>query len=85
MDATVRSEEKFNKLSIAYEGEEEAKFVCETVDAITKKHGIQPETYTCKISGGKNILVIEYQDDETREVGDIFEEILKALDVKVID
>ena len=85
MDAKVRSEEKFSRLSIAYEGKEEAELVCSTIDRITAQYDIKPETYTCSISNGRNVVVVEYQDDRNREVGTIFENIIKTLNVKVTD
>jgi len=85
MDAKVRSEEKFVKLSIAYEGKEEGKAVCSTVDKIISKYDIQPEMYTCNLSNKKDVVVIEYHDDVERVAGDIFEEIVKALNIKIED
>lgn len=85
IDAEVRSEEKFSKLSIAYEGMEESKLVCSNVDKIVAKYDIQPEQYTCNISNGREVLVIEYQDDIYRESGAIFEEIVKALNITHCD
>ena len=82
IDAQFKSEEKYAKLAIAYEGEAESKKVCEAVDAIVAKHTIKPESYTCNISQGKDVLVLEYHDDVNREAGDIFEEIVKALNIK---
>jgi hypothetical protein len=43
---------------------------------------MKPETYTTKVSNGKEVLVIEYHDDICREAGPIFEEIIKVLDIK---
>lgn len=85
IDAEFRSEEKFSKLSLAYEGEEEGKLVCSTVEKITSKYSIQPESYTCNISHGREVLVIEYQDDNDREAGEIFEEIIKSLNITKCD
>ncbi len=85
MDATIRSEEKFSRLSVAYEGVEEGKLVCSSVDAILARHSLTPETYTCNISEHKNVLVVEFSDDIDREVGAIFDEILHTLNIKVID
>ncbi len=82
IDAQFRSEERYAKLSIAYEGKEEGQFVCSTVDAVIAKYEIQPETYSCNISDSKDVLVIEYHEDMDREAGAIFEEILKALGIK---
>jgi len=82
IDAEFRSEERFSRLSLAYESSEEKISVCDCVEMITAKHTMKPETYTTKVSNGKEVLVIEYHDDITREAGDIFETIIKALDVK---
>lgn len=81
IDAQFRSEERYNKLSIAYEGIEESSLVCSTVEKIIAKYKIQPETYTCNISDKKDVLVIEYHDDGDREAGPIFEEIIKTLNI----
>jgi endo-alpha-1,4-polygalactosaminidase (GH114 family) len=82
IDVEVRSEERFSRISIAYQGEEEAKKVVETTEAITKKYDLEPDMHTCDVSSGKCVLVIEYHDDTTRESGKIFKEIMDALDVK---
>lgn len=83
IDAEFRSEERFSRLSLAYEGDTEKQCVCKCVETIIAKYKIQPETYTTKVSSGKEVLVIEYHDDCTREAGGIFEEMIKVLDVKV--
>jgi hypothetical protein len=85
IDAQFRSEERYSKLSIAYEGKQEGELVCSTIENIISKYQIQPETYTCNISDSKDVLVIEYHDDISREAGPIFEEILKKLDIKQCD
>jgi hypothetical protein len=85
IDAEFRSEEKFSKLSLAYEGKEEGELVCSTVDRIIYKYEKKPETYTCNISNNREVLVIEYQDDNNRESGAIFEEIIKALNITKCD
>jgi endo-alpha-1,4-polygalactosaminidase (GH114 family) len=82
IDAEFRSEEKFSRLSLAYEGETEKVKVCSCVEKIIEKHKIKPETYTTCVSNGKEVFVIEYSDDNNREVGAIFEEMIKALEIK---
>ena len=82
LDAECRSEERFSKLSIAYENEEEKKRVISNVEAIIAKHEMKPETYTTAVSNGKEVLVIEYPDDVARESGAIFEEMIKVLEIK---
>jgi len=85
IDAQFRSEERYSKLSIAYEGKEESKLVCDTVEDIIAKYKIQPQTYTCNISDGKDVLVIEYHDDLDREAGKIFEEMISTLNITECD
>ena len=81
IDAEFRSEERFSRLSLAYETQEEKQQVAQCVAQITSKSPMEAETYTTKVSNGKEVLVIEYHDDVSREAGDIFENILKALDI----
>lgn len=82
IDAEFRSEERFSRLSLAYKGDDEKQQVNSCIEKIIVKHKIQPETYTTSISNGREVLVIEYHDDNDREAGEIFEEIMKALKIK---
>jgi len=83
IDAEIRSEERFSRLALAYETEKEKECVNDCIEKITAKHPMEPETYTTKVSNGKEVLVIEYHDDSCRESGEIFEEIIKTLDIKI--
>ena len=85
IDAQFRSEERYSKLSLAYEGQEEKERVHNCVQEIIAKNAIQPETYTSTISDTKEVLVIEYHEDLDREAGDIFEKMLHALKIKECD
>ena len=82
IDAEFRSEERFSRLSLAYKEEDEKKQVNSCIEAIISKYKMQPELHTTSVSNGKEVLVIEYHDDNNREAGNIFEEIIKALDIK---
>jgi hypothetical protein len=84
IDAEVRSEERFSRLALAYEGEVEKKSVCDCIENLTEKHKLIPtETYTTKVSNGKEVIVIEFHDDCNRETGELFEAIIKDLDIKI--
>jgi len=86
IDAEFRSEERFSKLSLAYEGADEKQRVNDVIEKIIAKHApMKPETYTCTISNNREVLVIEYHDDNSREAGDIFEEMMKALNITHCD
>jgi hypothetical protein len=84
IDAEFRSEERFSRLSLAYMGKDEKDKVNACVDNVISKHNIKPEMHTTATSSGKEVLVIEYHDSD-RECGDIFEEIMKSLDIKCCD
>ncbi len=83
IDAEFRSEERFSRLSLAYQGSEEKEQVTSCIEKIIAKHKIQPETYTTSVSNGREVLVIEYHDDLDRESGPIFEEMIKTLNITV--
>lgn len=85
IDAEYRSEERFAKLSLAYDGADEKELVTSKVESIISKHSIKPETYTCGVSNGREVLVVEYHDDCSRECGAIFEEIMKSLNITQCD
>jgi len=82
IDAEFRSEERFVRLSIAYMGNEEKELVINTAEKIIANHTMQPEIHTSSITNGREVFVIEYHDDYSREAGSIFNEIMKALDIK---
>ncbi|MEA2100399.1 MAG: hypothetical protein U9P72_09745 [Campylobacterota bacterium] len=82
IDAEFRSEERFVRLSIAYLGDEEKELVIGTAEKIVATHSIKPETHTSSIAKGREVFVIEYHDDYSREAGSIFNEIMKALNIK---
>ena len=82
IDAEFRSEERFSRLALAYESDEEKNQVNKCVDEIIAKHNIKPEMHTTKTSSGKEILVRDYHDDMDRESGEIFEEMMCSLNVK---
>jgi len=82
IDAEFRSEERFSRLALAYEGEKEKEKVNSCIDRIIAKYKIKPETHTTAISNNREVLVIEYHDDMDREAGVIFEEMICALEIK---
>ncbi len=82
IDAEFRSEERFSRLALAYETQEEKEQVNRCVDNIITKYSMKPEIHMTKVSNGKEVLVIEYHDDISREAGAIFEEMMQALDIK---
>ncbi len=84
INAEVRSEEMYTRLSIAFNTEEEKKCITNTVDTLLKKHKLNPEIHFSQISSDKTVMVIEFNEDRNREAGDVFEEIIKTLNVTCI-
>ncbi len=82
IDAEFRSEERFSRLALAYKGEEEKNKVESCIEEIIARHDMKPEIHVTTTSSGREVLVIEYHDDMSRESGEIFEEMIKALDIK---
>ncbi len=82
IDAEFRSEERFSRLSLAFCNNEEREKVVSKVEAIIKKYPLKPDIHFSDISDEKSVMVIEYHDDINREAGEIFEDIMKSLDIK---
>jgi len=85
IDAEFRSEERFTRLSLAYECNEEKEKVIKVTEDIINKYDKKPDVHSSNISNGREVLVIEYHDDIDREAGAIFSEMMKALDIKKCD
>ncbi|MEA3331368.1 MAG: hypothetical protein U9Q29_06715 [Campylobacterota bacterium] len=83
IDAEFRSEERFSRLALAYKGSEEKNRVDSCINEIIARHSIKPEIHTTAVSNGREVLVIEYHDDMDRKAGEIFEEMIKSLDITV--
>ena len=81
IDAEHKSEERYSKLSIAYETQEEEEKVVTATNQVIEHHTIKPEIYTSALTGNKKVLVIEYHDDCDREAGAIFDDILQKLSI----
>lgn len=79
IDAEHKGEERYSKLSLAYETKDEEKKVVSVVENTIKKYQLQPNIYNCALSHGKTALIVEYHDDYDREAGVIFDSILKQL------
>lgn len=84
MLAQVRSEEKFARLCISYAGEEEENLICNTVDKLSKKYGIEPESFKLVASDNQKSIIVECDEEAERIPGDFFEDVIKTLNVKVL-
>lgn len=81
IDAEFRSEERFSRLSLAFCNKEERDKVVSKVEQIVNKYPLTPDIHFSDISNDRAVMVIEYHDDNNREAGEIFEEIIHSLDI----
>jgi len=81
IDAEFRSEERFSRLSLAFQNKQERENVVSEVESIIKKYSLTPDIHFADISNGKAVMVIEYHDDVSREAGEIFENIMQSLGI----
>ncbi|KIM10393.1 MAG: hypothetical protein KU37_10680 [Sulfuricurvum sp. PC08-66] len=84
IDAEYKGEERYSKLSIAYQTQEDRKRIDEALEIAMKKASLTPEIYTSSLSHDRHVVVVEYQDDYDREAGAVFEELLAILDIRCI-
>lgn len=84
IDAEFRSEEKFFKLALGYNSEDEKGKVDSCVETVISGHSCvdKPEMYTTSVGNSREVLVIEYHNSDKRQFGDVFEKIMKSLDIK---
>ena len=82
IDAEFRSEERFSRLSLAFCNKEEREKIVSQVEKIINKYPLTPDIHFSDVADGKAVMVIEYHDDNNREAGEIFEEIIKTLNIK---
>ena len=85
IDAEFRSEERFSRLSLAFCNKEEREKVVSQVEQIIKKYPLKPDIHFSDIAENKAVMVIEYHDDNNREAGEIFEEIIHSLNINYCD
>ncbi len=85
IDAEYRAEERYAKLSLAFTTDEEYQRINEVVEEMTALCYSKPQLYTSNISNGRRVLVIEYHDDNNREIGAVFEKIMKKLNITSCD
>ena len=82
IDVHYRGEERYTKIVIAYDTDEQKK---EIDDAIAKIHGdrnLERKFYDTVNPQGRKLVVLEYHDDYDREAGVVFEELMKLLHIE---
>lgn len=79
--AEYKGEERYSKLSLAYASEDERQSIEAAIKACSSSCSIEPLIYSSEVTEGRKVIVIEYHDDYDREAGDVFENIMKELNI----
>jgi len=82
MEADFKSEERYARLKLIFKASNnEEKMIEERIKEITNKYSLTP--ICCCIEGkeGSFQYNIEYHDDYDKEAGDIFEDIMRQLNI----
>ena len=82
IDADFKSEERYAKISISFSTAEELQRIEAALAEAHKDVTLEESTYTTDISDGRKVFVVEYHDDYDREAGQVFERLMKILDIK---
>jgi len=84
MEADFKSEERYARLKLIFKGSPEDELEVEKkVKEVTDKYDLEPACCCIEGKNGSYQYNIEYHDDYDKESGDIFEDIMKHLNVKV--
>lgn len=81
IDAEHKGEERYSKLSLAFETEEERQRIEKAISDNVPQCELTPQIYTSDIANGRKVIVIEFHDDYDRSAGAVFEKIMKQLNI----
>jgi len=82
IDAVYHGEERYSKLSLAFQTEEQRQDIENAITESVKGFSLVPQIYTSDISNGRKVIVIEFHDDYDRDAGVIFDKLLKQLGIE---
>jgi len=82
IDADYKGEERYTKISLAYDTEEQYRQINDALAKIHEEHKLDRSVYLTESSNGRKVIVIEYHDDYDREAGAIFEKLMQMLNIE---
>jgi argonaute-like protein implicated in RNA metabolism and viral defense len=80
IEAIHYSEERYASLILIAKDQEDIRNINNALKKVSKTHNIEPRVCITD-KGNKTEFNIEYHDDYDKESGDVFDEILKELDI----
>ncbi len=81
IDAQHQSEERYCKLSLAYNTDIEGEKVLTAIKDSVKLCRMEPNIYKSDLTNNKKAIILEYHDDINREAGAVFDTILGHLNI----
>lgn len=81
IDADYKGEERYTKISLAYDTDEQYAQINDALSKVHEEHTLEKSLYRTTSSSGRHVLVIEYHDDYDREAGAIFEKLMTTLNI----
>ena len=81
IDAQHQSEERYCKLSLAYNTDEEKEKVLTAIKNSIRLCPMKPNIYISDLINNKKAIILEYHDDINREAGAVFDTILGHLNI----
>jgi len=85
IDVHYRGEERYTKIVIAYDTDEQKKEINDAIAKIHEDHKLERKDYETVNPQGRKLIVIEYHDDYDRGAGAVFEELMKMLKIEHCD
>ncbi|MHC3993955.1 hypothetical protein ACXWTF_03955 [Thiomicrolovo sp. ZZH C-3] len=82
IDADYKGEERYTKITLAYDTEEQYKEINAALAQIHEEHKLDRSVYLTESVNGRKLIVLEYHDDYDREAGAIFEKLMKMLNIE---
>lgn len=81
IDAQHQSEERYCKLSLAYNANDEEEKILTAIKNSTAICHQEPIIYKSDLINNKKVITVEYHDDINREAGAVFDSILNHLHI----
>jgi len=82
IDVHYRGEERYTKIVIAYDTDEQRREIDDALAKIHEDNKLERNFYETVNPQGRKLIVIEYHDDYDREAGAVFEELMKLLHIE---
>jgi len=81
IDAEFKCEERYSKLSFVYNTDKQLTLINEAIEKYIEPSDLDKNIYTSDVTHNRKVIVIEFHDDYDRLGGELFEKMMKDLDI----